>query len=154
MARVHTQTARKDYPADGICKGDVYYKWTLRQARVGRGQLFRSKTYPKPWQLTLSPFKQEMLKLNYDIESIGLDSFDESYLEEIRSRVEDLMGEVEEALYQLPESLQDSHMLAERYAEMENWYSELEYIDIDDEMGDDEKEDMFHQFQACVYEGE
>lgn len=47
MPRVYTRTAGKDYPAQGIQKGDTYYAWSFyRQAER------KSKTYPKPSQLT------------------------------------------------------------------------------------------------------
>lgn len=47
MPKVHKQVAAKDYPADGILKGESYYSWQLHGQRVQR-----SKTPPRPSQLT------------------------------------------------------------------------------------------------------
>ena len=60
MPRVHTvNAARKDYPDDGISKGDKYYHW-----KFPYGSKIRSLTYPKRSQLTKSPYKSQ----GYDIE--------------------------------------------------------------------------------------
>lgn len=47
MPRVHRQKAGKDYPAQGIKKGDIYYSWSFY-----RGPEQKSKTPPRPSQLT------------------------------------------------------------------------------------------------------
>lgn len=47
MPRVHSLTARKDYPEDGIKKGETYYKWKKRY-----GPVRRSSTYPRHSQLS------------------------------------------------------------------------------------------------------
>ena len=52
MPRVLTQRANKDYPKEGIKKGDTYYKWSIRMGRGGH--TFISKTPPRPSQLTQS----------------------------------------------------------------------------------------------------
>lgn len=49
MPRVHRQKAAKDYPEHGIAKGDTYYRWAFRY-----GGKRKSKTYPRPSQLTQS----------------------------------------------------------------------------------------------------
>ncbi len=46
MPRVTTSKANKDYPAEGIKRGDVYYSWAFF-----RQPTRRSKTYPRPSQL-------------------------------------------------------------------------------------------------------
>jgi len=50
MARATQQRARKDYPAQGIKKGDSYWKWSFRF-----GGTFKSLTKPQPSQLTPGP---------------------------------------------------------------------------------------------------
>lgn len=47
MPRVLTQKAGKDYPDQGIKKGDTYYKWSFRY-----GGTFKSLKRPRPSQLT------------------------------------------------------------------------------------------------------
>lgn len=55
MPRVHQRKARKDYPKDGISKGDNYYYTSLK---LQRGGLVKRSLKPfKPSQLTNSPFK-------------------------------------------------------------------------------------------------
>ena len=49
MPRVNTQKANKDYPEQGIKKGDTYYSWAFRY-----GGKYKSKTPPKASQLTQS----------------------------------------------------------------------------------------------------
>jgi len=52
MPKVLTQRANKDYPEQGIKKGDTYYKWSIRSGRGG--QTFISAKPPRPSQLTQS----------------------------------------------------------------------------------------------------
>lgn len=51
MPRVKTQTAGKDYPEQGIKKGDTYYKWSFRY-----GGTHKSLKRPRPSQLTQSKY--------------------------------------------------------------------------------------------------
>ena len=60
MPRVYTVRANKDYPDQNIEKGQTYFKWKTRPGGRGTGIVHRSPTYPKPWQLTSSPFLQEL----------------------------------------------------------------------------------------------
>ena len=47
MPKVHVKQARKDYPEDGIQKGDTYYSWTFYRQKPKR-----SKKPPTRSQLT------------------------------------------------------------------------------------------------------
>jgi len=60
MARVIKRKARKDYPANGIAKGDDYF---FCQIKTGprSSRVMRSKTPFKQSQLTTSPFKSGFL---------------------------------------------------------------------------------------------
>lgn len=51
MPRVSSQIAAKDYPDQGIKKGEKYYKWSFRY-----GGTYKSKTYPRSSQLTQSKY--------------------------------------------------------------------------------------------------
>lgn len=55
MPRVHSQVARKDYPQQGIKKGDTYYKWSFRY-----GGEHKSKNPPRPSQLTQSKMSEAL----------------------------------------------------------------------------------------------
>lgn len=63
MPKVEKATARKDYPNAGIKKGDEYFHWTPY-----RGQKQRSKTYPRPSQLTGSDKLQRIYEAGESVE--------------------------------------------------------------------------------------
>jgi hypothetical protein len=60
MARVHQKTAAKDYPAQGIKKGDTYFTWKTRQTfgKSYYGVVHRSLT--RPVTTSQSPFQSAM----------------------------------------------------------------------------------------------
>jgi hypothetical protein len=135
MARVHQQTARKDYPDEGITKGSTYYKWTLRPGGPGaRGRLYRSATYPKPWQLTSSAFLQQQYQIEDQLQNLEDHEGDlASVRDDIVAEIQGLMEETQGSLDNMPESLQYSptgEMLQERIDGCEAWVSELEAIEI------------------------
>lgn len=66
MPRVKQVTARKNYPRDGIEKGDKYFKWSIRTGRSGTA--YRSKTYPRPSQLTGSDRKSRLYAAQESVE--------------------------------------------------------------------------------------
>ncbi len=139
MARVHfVKKAQKDDKEQGIKRGDSYYWWKFRY-----GGKIKSKTEPKPQQLTQSAY-QIML---YDMADIiselnpenGVDSITEA-LDNLKQMIEDSREECEQSLENIPEQLRDSSgagcTLTERIEELENWHRELEGIEVED--GDEE----------------
>jgi len=58
MPRVQRVKARKDYPNDGIKKGDTYFKWSIRTGR--RGITYRNLKRPRASQLTGSDKKSRL----------------------------------------------------------------------------------------------
>ncbi|GAG11759.1 unnamed protein product [marine sediment metagenome] len=138
MPRVtHVKSARKDNPAHGIKKGDSYYWWAFRMGRTSIKKF--SKTPPKPWELTQSAFWQEQLQLIDQIEtacgsaenalqSINMNFMDDlsNELEGVLNDIENLKDQAEESLYNLPEQLQDSHMLNDRMNDLESWHDEMD----------------------------
>jgi len=63
MAQVHHVRAAKDYPDEGIKKGEMYYWWKFRY-----GGKRKSKTAPRPSQLTSSEKKSRCYAAQEDIE--------------------------------------------------------------------------------------
>lgn len=121
MPRVHRRTARKDYPANGIVRGDVYYTWKFRNCPVSR-----SLTAPLPEQLTRSAFQQEWIPLNREVANFN-GSADE--LKELAERARTLGEEQEERRGNMPDSLQNSptaELLSERGCECEELADELD----------------------------
>ena len=156
MPRVHSQRARKDYNREGIKRGDIYYKWTLRPGGPGaRGTLYRSATYPKPWQLTSSPFLQQQYQLEDRIANLG--ARDAGEIEDIATEIRDLGEEQFEKIQNMPDSLQYSptgEMLQERADACEQWAEQLESVQVpDDEDDEDERETFVNELQNCMYEG-
>lgn len=148
MARVHTvQKAAKDYPTQGIKKGDTYYWWKFRF-----GGKHKSKTYPKRSQLTQSAFLQSLYALQddfvFDTEDPG------SSRDELVSEIENLRDECQSSLENMPEHLQESSdsgvMLQERIEALEGWISELEQVDcdIDDELSEEDREERAEEIVA------
>lgn len=134
MPRVRSQIARKDYPDQGISKGDRYYKWCLRPGGRGRGTIYRSLTPPKPWQLTSSPFLQEQYQIEDEIQNLTEEDLTEDRIQEIAERVRALGEQAQESLDNMPEGLQESseagQMLQERIDNCESWADELEALEL------------------------
>lgn len=101
MPKVEKRVARKDYPQNGIKKGDTYYFTALKLQRGG--QIKRSLTPFKPSQLTNSPFKSGWLAAQeeWDASDKSADDMD-SAASAIREIGEEARGSFEN----MPEGLQ------------------------------------------------
>lgn len=122
MPKVVKRKARKDYPAQGIAKGEEYFYWKIKLARGG--MVRRSKTYPKPSQLNLG-FAGQAGDLGESIDAA--DSVDglRSVAEEIRS----LGEEQQEKFDNMPDGLQQGdtgQLLEERANQCEEWASGID----------------------------
>ena len=165
--KVHfVKKARKDYPEDGIKKGESYYWWKPRY-----GGIRRSKTYPSRQELTQSEFlcrvydiEDELSSIEIDIEGKNKEEIEQEIrdtLESIISEIEELRDECEDKLYNMPEQLQDTSeagiLLQERIDALEDWISELEAIDISIEDNDDIQErveEILDEISECGYGGD
>lgn len=128
MPRVHfVKSARRDYPEQGIKKGESYYWWKFRYASKSR-----SKTRPTPRQLTRSEFWITI----YDLQDELAQCTDSSVLEDIVQRIRELSDEQEEKKNNMPDSLQQGptgELLQNRADELSGWADELDGLDMDDE---------------------
>lgn len=146
MARVYHRKARKDYPASGIEKGDMYY-YTKIKTGPRSSRVMRSKTPFKPSQLTTSPFKSGWYAVQEAWEAGDKDA------EAIRAAgeaLQEIADAATESFENMPEGLQQGEtgqMLENRASETENAASELEGLadelegleepdDVDDEAFD------------------
>lgn len=113
MARVKTRVASKDYPSEGIKKGDTYYTWTLyRQPKR------RSLTYPKRSLLTSSA----PLATFYD-------AFDDLPAEPTANDVRDVaeaLGDARDEFQEQYDNLPDSFQQGERGQNIESAISAIE----------------------------
>lgn len=126
MPRVQQRTARKDYPRQGIAKGDVYYYTKIKQQRGGIE--LRSLKPFKPSQLTTSPFKGAWLSM-----AEGWDESDKD-AEAIRAASEAAQGiaDEERGKYDnLPQGLQEGETgqkIEARAEACENLVGELDSL--------------------------
>ena len=150
MARVYHRKARKDYPAHGIKKGDMYYTASIKTgARSSR--TLRQKTPFKQSQLTVSEFKQAWYTAEEEYADIKPEDRSGEALEDIASQFEQIASECMEKFDNMPEGLQygdTGQLLEERQAaaeevqgELERIASEYDELSRDDYGSDDEFED-------------
>lgn len=103
MPRVYEHKARRDYPAEGIRKGDVYYEWAHRAGRTSIKR--RSRTRPRRAQLTLSSFLSTVYDI-WDVDIPGAASIED--MEGIAESLREAGSEAEDSRSSMPDSLQDS----------------------------------------------
>lgn len=123
--------ARKDYPESGIKKGEEYYHWKFRF-----GGIHRSKTPPKPSQLTQSEFLSTLYDLQERLGNLQADNAEDlkTDVEEIASELRDLGQDCQGKLDNMPDGLQQGEtgqLLEQRADSCENAADELEGIDFE-----------------------
>lgn len=132
MAKVLTRVARKDYPAQGIVKGDTYYKVSLKTGPRSSKTL-RSKTPFKRHQLTGSDYLQRVYLLA-DETIPAISSPDD--VESIKNEVGEIRDEIEEKLENMPDGLREGttgQLLQERLDELEDFLNSLESLEFMEE---------------------
>jgi len=127
VPRVHfVKKARKDNPA--VKAGESYYWWKFRYG----GKRY-SKIRPKPWQLTQSPFLQELYMLEDWL--ANLNELDEDCRGELVDKLREMQEECENSLYNMPDHLQETsesgQLLQERINYLDEWASAVENIDLE-----------------------
>ncbi len=131
MARAHfVNRARKDYPEQGIKKGDGYWWWRFFRSTV----VNRSRVQPRASQLTGSAFLSELYAIQEEIEGLAADEELQNQVEELAGRIRDLGEECQNNRDNMPEGLQDSEtgqLLEARADACEAAADELEAIDLD-----------------------
>lgn len=166
MPRVHTLKANKAYPDIGVAKGDTYYKWTTRPGGRGKGIVHRSKTYPKPQQLTSSDFLIQVYDLQDRLDDLAADDTLEGERDSIAEDIRALGEEQADKLSNMPDSLQSSpsgETLQNRADACEAWADDIESVEIpeapdddeepaaaDPDADDDDAEDPQEEYQAAI----
>jgi hypothetical protein len=133
MPKVHHIKARKDYPDEGIKKGEMYYKWSIKTGPVS-GFTRKSKTAPKPSQLTQSEFWGTVYSLQ-ETDQPAFENLDDER-ENIKSELEQLRDDCDDKFNNMPEGLQQGdtgQLLETRRDSVESAISDLESVDIPDE---------------------
>lgn len=139
MTTVKYVRANKDYPDFGIKKGERYYVWVpgFRQRTM------RSKTPPRQSQLYTGYRSQAyaLLEQLEDFENPGTMQALEEFRDEMVSDAESLRDEVQESLDNMPEGLQQGdsgQRLQDRIDALEEFISELESLELYDDIVEDE----------------
>lgn len=127
MPRVQKRKARKDYPDDGISKGDTYYHTQIKTSHRS-SKVLRSLRPFKNSQLTTSSFKSGW----YSTTEIWEDSArDAAAMRDAASELRQLGEEAEASHEAMPEGLKEGHtgtMLEERYTACETAADALEEL--------------------------
>jgi hypothetical protein len=147
MPKVYQKKANKDYPNEGIKKGDTYYLWSFRY-----GGTRKSLTRPKPSQLTQSEYLSTIYELQErDISGETMEELS-TLRDDIVSELEELRDAQQEKLDNMPEGLQQGstgELLQERYDTVDGVVSELEGIYFDEpEPGESEDLETLLQEKA------
>lgn len=120
-ARVHYVKAAKDYPDQGIKKGEMHYTWALFRQKPRR-----SKLKPSRSQLEASDFKSRL----YDLIDSTLPACTCSEdLESLAGEVRELGEEQSSKVDDLPENFQNGEQgerLNARADELSTWADEIE----------------------------
>lgn len=172
MAKVEHKKAGKDYPDQGIKKGDMYYTWSPGF----RGPTMRSKTPPRPSQLTANDFLVAYYQVVEAIEDAMADARDPAKpvptAEECGSMrdgwvsdLENARDELQDKFDNMPEGFQEGETgqtMQERIEAAESFIGELEGVDFEYEESDlpegaDEedkldamREHFQNKFQECL----
>ena len=146
MTRQVQRTAAKDYPNEGIKKGDQYW---FAKIKTGPQSSFtiRSKTPISRSRLTSSEF----LATAYDISDCIADAETVDDLKQCKDDLEALRDETREKFDNLPEGLQagpTGELLEERVQKCEDLLSELE--NAIDALDEDEDEPESERVKRAV----
>ena len=145
MPKVHfVKKARKDNSA--VKAGESYYWWKFRY-----GPKICSATLPKRSQLTRSAFFSQLWEIEDRIAELTPDTIED--FEGIKEDVAQLLEETEENLDMIPQQLQETHMLYERVYDFQDFYSELDHINIENAETEEAKQELIDEIQSIEYSG-
>lgn len=164
MPRVEKRVARKDYPNQGISKGDTYYYTKIKQQRGGIE--LRSLKPFKPSQLTTSPFKGAWLGMIEDWEASDKDA---DAMRAAKDAADSIADEERGKFDNLPQGLQESETgekldarataAEELSSELDNLIDELEGLEepvepLGDLETDEENESAQTDYEEAMSEYE
>lgn len=152
MARVLTRVARKDYPGEGIVKGDTYYKVSIKTGPRSSRTL-RSKTPFKRHQLTSSDYLQRVYIIAD--ETVPAISCPDD-VQSLKDELEEIKAELEEKLENMPEGLKQGptgQTLEERMGEVDDFINGLDNLEFMDEHEWEETEREDEDEIAAGYAG-
>ncbi len=159
MPRVKSQKANKDYPDQGIAKGDTYYKWSFRF-----GGTHKSLTYPRPSQLTQSKLSDPLAQQEAAEDMLGERDTTPAECSVAIGEAADAVTATEEEYREAAEPFGGEGENNERADACAEWaqalqqladeYADWEPVDQADDFGPDEaKEAMGNELGGICYEG-
>jgi len=112
-----------------INKGESYWTWSFMY-----GGTYYSKTQPKPSQLTSSEFLSTVYGIQEEMDEWNPEDTDNvsEFVDDIKSRLEELRDETQDKLDNMPEQLQEAdtgQLLQERIEALENAINEFDCLD-------------------------
>ncbi|UXO93787.1 hypothetical protein Pan1_72 [Pseudanabaena phage Pan1] len=140
MPKVEHRKARKDYPAQGIKAGEMYYFCEMKTGPRS-SKTMRSKTPFKRWELTTSEYLSTLWQIEDRITEFAGDYSD---LEDIIAELEQLRDETQEKFDNMPEGLQQGdsgQTLEQRVSELDDLITTLQGIDEPEEPESDEDDE-------------
>lgn len=132
--RKYKVVARKDYPEEQIKKGDLYWYCEPKRRRAGVRKI-RRKTEAElnQWiQSYRNRFKGEFTTNMEDWEKRLGELSSEEERDELYQEVQDFYQEKCDNLTNLPEQLQESHILNEQIEQLDNFMEEIEGTEINE----------------------
>lgn len=125
--------ARKDYPDFGIKKGDPYFFCYPKKAGVKR-MMNASREGLSAWISDYARvFRGEMatnMESWYERKD-GITTQEEK--DELLEEVNEFLEQKQDSLSNIPDQLQDSHVINDQIQELEELIQEIEDIEVDDE---------------------
>jgi uncharacterized protein YukE len=125
VARIQERKAAKDYPANGIKKGDKYFYVKIKTGPYS-SRTIRSLKCPKRYELTTSDFYSTLWR----IEDEGFDGVEDGgSLRDVAEEVRELGGEQQEKFDNMPDGLQQGdtgQLVEERANQCEEWADAIE----------------------------
>lgn len=118
-------TLDRKKPADAedeviIKKGQKYYSWK-RKGNDQRTYSLEPYVYVKPY----NEWDEKIGEFNSSFEEV-CESDDDDAKDELREQIEEYRDELQDRLGNMPDQLQDGHILNERIEELEGMISDLE----------------------------
>lgn len=122
------KSAAKDYPEEGIKKGEPYFYCTPKCRRKTKDQREKSKSKP-----ALEAWIQSYAKSHQGEFSSNIDRWREEYeslqceedRDQLEAEVQDYLDEKEERKNNIPEQLQESHIINDQIDELETLLEDI-----------------------------
>ena len=141
MAKIHHRKAQKNYPDNGISKGDMYYYVNIKTGPRS-SRIIRSLTKPLPEHLTSSPYLQTWYPLTRQLGEFDGDKDD---LQNIHTEFEGLQEEEQGKFDNMPSGLQmgdTGALIEDRIAECQSIVDQIDPYLQEDELSKEQIDEI------------